>query len=33
VKDEPDFEAGPFREALDAVRERLDSILVSLDES
>lgn len=33
VKDEPDFEVGPFREALDAVRERLDSILASLDES
>jgi hypothetical protein len=33
VKDEPDFEPGPFREALDSVRERLDSIIASLDES
>jgi hypothetical protein len=33
VKDDPEFDPGPFREALDAVRERLDSILVALDES
>lgn len=33
VKDDPNFEPGPFREALDAVRERLDSIRASLDES